>query len=210
MTKNSIIAIIIACLFFLISGWYGQQYYESFKATKAEENSQVLLEKIKTVCKMVTVEGYFSEVYDYKDYWGYDMGPFQKKALMRIKAKVSVGYDMEKMKIDLRQEDKTILLSDLPDPSIIAIDHDFDYYDISEGSFNSFSEEDFNKMSKNAKEKIREQALQSDLMLAAEKQSNQMLGIVEFMAKNAGWKVVYLPKKQEKIEPELFPATHEN
>ena len=68
---------------------------EKFRLT---EQSQVLMEKIKTVAKLVTVEGYFSEVYDYQDYWNYDVSMFRKKALIRVKAKVSVGYDLSKMK----------------------------------------------------------------------------------------------------------------
>ncbi|MBP7184461.1 MAG: DUF4230 domain-containing protein, partial [Saprospiraceae bacterium] len=63
-----------------------------------QESADVLLEKIKYVSKLVTVEGYFSELYNYKDYWQYDWWPFQRKALIRVKAKVSAGYDLSQMK----------------------------------------------------------------------------------------------------------------
>ena len=66
---------------FLINSYF-------FKGHVSTENSQVLLEKIKSVSKVINVEGYFTEVYDYKDYWGYNISFFQKKALVRIKANV--------------------------------------------------------------------------------------------------------------------------
>ncbi len=168
-------------------------YYTSVEVT-AEEQSQVLMEKIKSVTKLVTVEGYFSEIYDYKDYWNYDISPFRKKALIRVKAKVSVGYDLTKMSIEAIPEQKLLIISDLPDPSIISIDHDLDYYDITEGTFNTFSEKDYTMMNRNAKDKIRQAAVSSDLFLAAEEQSNIMLDLVKFMVEGAGWKLQFKPR----------------
>lgn len=173
--------------------WVTKYYYTRFD-TKVEEQSQVLLEKIKTVAKLVTVEGYFSEVYDYKDYWGYNLSPFRKKALVRVKAKVSVGYDLTKMTMKADSKTKTIQISNLPDPTIISIDHDLDYYDITEGTFNSFSAADYNKVNEQAKKYIREQAGESELFIAAEKQGNQILEIVKFMVEGAGWNLEYTPK----------------
>ena len=192
MGKNLIVGLIIiavgAAVFFATS-----YYYTAGKVT-ADEQSQILMEKIKAVTKLVTVEGYFSEIYDYEDYWNYDLSPFRKKALIRVKAKVSVGYDLTKMSIEALPEQKLLIISDLPDPSIISIDHDLDYYDITEGTFNTFSEKDYTTLNKNAKDKIRQAAVSSDLFLAAETQSNNMLDLVKFMVEGAGWKLQFRPK----------------
>ncbi len=174
--------------------FFATSYYYTIGEVTVEEQSQVLMEKIKTVAKLVTVEGYFSEVYDYKDYWSYDISPFRKKALIRVKAKVSVGYDLTKMKIEAIPEQKLLIISDLPDPSIISIDHDLDYYDITEGTFNTFSEKDYTMLNKNAKEKIRQTAISSDLFLAAEEQSNNMLDLIRFMVEGAGWQLKFKPR----------------
>jgi uncharacterized protein DUF4230 len=178
----------------LAAVFMGTRYYYTIGEVTSEEQSQVLMEKIKTVAKLVTVEGYFSEVYSYEDYWGYDISLFQKKALIRVKAKVSVGYDLTKMKIEASPLEKTLIISNLPDPEIISIDHDLDYYDISEGTFNSFSKDDYNKMNASSKEKIREQVGESDIFLAAEKQSNDMLDLIRFMVEGAGWKLKFEPR----------------
>ena len=94
----------------LFGVFWGTRYYYTWDAVSEEERSTVLLERIKTVAKLVTVEGYFSEVYDYKSYWGYDFSPFRKKALVRVKARVSVGYDLDQMKIEAQADRKRILI----------------------------------------------------------------------------------------------------
>ncbi len=176
--------------------FFGTQYYYTIGEVSSEEKSQILLEKIKTVAKLVTVEGYFSEVYSYEDHWGYDISLFQKRALIRVKAKVSVGYDLTKMTVEALPLEKTLVISNLPDPQIISIDHDLDYYDITEGTFNSFSKDDYNKMNAKSKDKIREEVRKSDIFLAAEKQSNDMLDLIRFMVEGAGWNLRYKTRSE--------------
>lgn len=192
------IIILVSILLTFGAGVWLTNYYHTWQEVKVTEESQVLLEKIKTVCKLVTVEGYFSEVYDYEDYWGYDLSFFRKKALLRVKAKVSVGYDLNDIKIETNTEDKTVIISNLPQPEIISIDHDVDYYDLSQGTFNSFSEKDYTMLNKKAKRYIEATALESPLLKSAEKQGNQVLDLVEFMVENMGWTVKY-----EDIKPSL-------
>lgn len=146
--KIILIAAVLAAfiLGILLARWY-------FVRTKpvVTENSTVLLERIKQVAKLVTVEGYFSEIYDYKDYYGYDLSFFRKKALLRVKAKVSVDYDLEKMKITALPDTRTIRINGIPPAEILSIEHDLDYYDLQEGLFNSFSPEDHSKLNANAR-----------------------------------------------------------
>lgn len=185
------ILIVLALILFFGGGVFLTKKYYTWHEIKAKENSQILLEKVKNVYKLVTVEGHFTEVYDYEDYWGYDFSPFRKKALIRVKAKVSIGYDLEKMQIEALPEKKQIIISKLPEPSIISIDHSLDYYDITEGTFNSFTKEDYNKLNANAKEFIMEKATESELLTSAKKQGNQALEMMTFMVESAGWELVY-------------------
>ncbi len=167
------------------------------------EESTILLEKIQSVAKMVTIEGYYSELYRYEDFWGYDWWIFRKKAIMRVKAKVSVGFDLNNLKFDLDKETWTLYIRNVPtEPEIISIDHQIDYYDISQGSFNSFSEKDYNKIQKNAKEMIAKKAATGELMIRAKKQGLELLDLIKFMAEGAGWKVEVesLTPKQDKNE----------
>ena len=165
------------------------------------EESTILLEKIQSVAKMVTIEGYYSELYRYEDFWGYDWWIFRKKAIMRVKAKVSVGYDLNNLKFDLDKESWTLNIRNVPaEPEIISIDHQIDYYDISQGSFNSFSEKDYNRIQKNAKEMIAKKAATGELMIKAKSKGLEILDLIKFMAEGAGWKVEmeFLPQKEHK------------
>ena len=109
---------------------------------------------------------------------------------MRVKAKVSVGFDLNNLKFDLDKETWTLYIRNVPtEPEIISIDHQIDYYDISQGSFNSFSEKDYNKIQKNAKEMIAKKAATGELMVRAKKQGLELLDLIKFMAEGAGWKV---------------------
>ena len=185
-------------------GIVAARYFYQSKEVKITENSDVVLEKVKTVAKLISVEGYFTEVYDYKDYWGYDWSWFRKKALVRVKAKVSVGYDLSQLKIDALPEEKTIVVSNLPEPQILSIDHDLDYYDISQGTFNYFSEADYNRINTNAKKFIEERARESSLLETARKEGNQALELMKFITESAGWKFVLRPQPgQESLEKML-------
>lgn len=188
MAKKILIALGIVAVFAL--GVFVTRYMYETRKIEVQESSDVVLEQIKTVAKLISVEGYFSEVYDYKDYWGYDWSWFRKKALVRVKAKVSVGYDLGQMKIDALPEEKTIVVSNLPKPEILSIDHDLDYYDISEGTFNSFTEADYNRINTNAKKYIEARAQESNLIKTAEEEGNQALELMRFIAESAGWKFV--------------------
>lgn len=200
--NNLLLVISLVAVF--AAGVFVTRWYFKRSEPNVQESGVVLLEQIKQVAKLVTVEGYFSEIYDYQDYYGYDLSLFRKKALLRVKAKVSVGYDLEKMKVTAMPETKTIRLSGIPPAEILSIEHDLDYYDVQEGFFNEFSPEDYNKLNANAKEFIRKKALESDLTKTATAQRNALLETMKFMVESGGWK---LEVEQQQIgpAPDSFP-----
>lgn len=154
------------------------------------ESSTVILNKIEKVVKLVAVEGNISEIYDYKDYYNFDIAPFRKKALVRVNARVSVGYDFEKVNIKVDELSKTITLSNFPEAEILSIDHDLDYYDITQGTFNRFSNEDYNKINTRAKEFVANKARESDLLNAAEEQKQEILDMIRILVKGGGWELI--------------------
>lgn len=171
--------------------YFFQSNLNSFFAQQRTVDGTVLVDQIKEVTKLISIEGYFSEFYENEEYWGYDLSPLRKKALIRVKAKVSVGYDFTNLKIEAFPDEKIIKVSRLPDPEILSIDHDLDYYDITEGSFNNFTEKDFNKMNSEAKAKIEKAALDSDLFGRAEKHSAKIFEMMEAIVKGNGWEIHY-------------------
>ncbi|MBK9490331.1 MAG: DUF4230 domain-containing protein, partial [Haliscomenobacter sp.] len=156
--------------------WIARSVFMPRERVVTQAEASVLLEKMKRVAKLVTVEGYFSELYNHKDYWRYDWWIFRKKALLRVKAKVSVGFDLEGLDIKADTATKTITIKNIPkEPEIISIDHNIDYYDISEGSFNTFTPEDYNKINKKARDLIEQKAKESDLIKQAREQGIEII-----------------------------------
>ncbi len=188
-TRTVLFVLLLAAVFG--GGMYVASWWHARQLQQAHIQSDILLEKVRKVAKLVTVEGHFTELYSHKDFWGYDFSPFRKKALLRINATVQVGYDLEKMQIEMVPAQRKIVISNLPDPEILSIDHSVDYYDIQEGTFNYFTPEDYTAINRKAKEYIREKARQSKLFEMAARQGNEMLELIEFMAASAGWTVEY-------------------
>ena len=161
-----------------------------------QEEVTMLMEKIDQVAKLVTVEGHISEVYDYKDYYGYDWSLFRKKALIRVKAKVSAGYDLENLNIDADPSRKIITIEQLPSAEILSIDHDLDYYDLQEGTFNSFSREDLNQLHKQVKAYVAKIAADSDMMIQAQERGQEMLEMIRYLVEGSGWTFNVVPSKE--------------
>ena len=118
-----------------------------------------------------------------------DFSPFRKKALLRIKAKVSMGYDFTQFHAEADPNKHTITINQLGEPEILSIDHDIDYYDISEGTFNGFSSADYTRLSDEAKNFIRHQAEKSDLKEQATEQGKDLMDLVTMMVEQAGWRL---------------------
>jgi hypothetical protein len=178
-------------LFLLLAGiTAGMWFYlknNLFAAQKAESTTMVL-EKMKTVTKLIAVEGQFSELYNYKESYDYDFfNLFSKKIILRVHAKVSVGYDFEKVNITIDSLSKTVTINELPHPEILSIDHTLDYYDISEGTFNKFTPEEYNMIQKKAKELIAVKAKNTPLLSTAELQKNDYLKMINMALQSGGW-----------------------
>ena len=179
----------------------GVQLYQ-LKNGKEQETrvveASVLLEQVREVCKLVTVEGDFTELYTEKNlrevtlyspiptYW-----EFAKEAIIEVRGRVLVGYDMEQLSIKVDSLNRTVTLSNLPQPDILAIDHELSYRNLEESFFNSFSPEDYTQLNKNAKDALRRKAYESDLLDRAKAEGNTMLEGIRFMVENMGWRLEY-------------------
>lgn len=157
-------------------------------------DSTVIMEKINNVLKLVTIEGQFSEIHKHTEYYGYDIAPFRKKALVRVNANVLVGYDLEKINMQIDEKNREIMIEEIPSPEFLSIAQDVEYYDVSEGLFTSFSPDDYNAIQKIAKNKIIEAARESKLLTKAEKQKDEMLDMLKLTLNSVGWEL-YIKEK---------------
>lgn len=186
MKKIKYILLPIIFLALLAAAWF-LGYKTSFVKQYKKEDVSVMMDRIQKVCKLVAVEGYVSEIYNYKDYYYYDIQLLRKKALIRVKAKVSVGYDFEDIQITTDETTHLITIRDLPPPEILSIEHDLEYYDVDEGTFNNFSEEELTELNKNAKAFVLEKAKESDLFAEAESQKQSFIDALTMIVSASGW-----------------------
>lgn len=158
-----------------------------------EHQSEVLLEKIRSVCKLVSVEGDFAEIYRYENIKERFMSlvTSKKKALMVINAKAHIGYDLKKVEIKADNANKRIILTNFPEPEILSIEPDIQFYDIQSGMFNFFSPNDLTLLNKEAKEHIRDKIPESGLMDTARKEAIQAVLLIEKIVETIGWKLDY-------------------
>ena len=182
--------ILIAVVALFLAFKFGQKL--KWPSPEITESSVVLLEKITKVCKLVTAEGQFAEIYEYNESLRFAKPFFDKKALIRVKATVSVGYDLSKINMTPDEKSHTLVISNIPPVEIISVEHDLDYYDLTEGFFNQFTTTDYNNLNKKAKDYIISQVHKSTLMTAADEKRDELLEIIRYMADQAGWKVVII------------------
>jgi len=197
LSKNFIIGGLILVMLGLV--WFiGYKMAQPNKHISV--SSDVLLESVKNVLKLGTVEGNFSEIYSYTDYNYYDISLLRKKVLIRVKAKVLVGFNLDNLQINIDHQAKKVRLGKIPPAEILAIDHNLDYYDITEGVFNSFGRDDHNMLQRETKGMIRKKAMTSDLFSRAEAELNQHLKVLEDLLKGSGWEIEYNIKRADPIE----------
>ncbi len=182
--------IFLGILIGLAAGVFGTiYYYKNRNEKQLHDQSVILLDKIKQVCKLITVEGEFSELYTHRDEKQLFFKLFQteKRALLIVKAKVMIGFDLTKINIDINPHKKLVELSRFPEPEILSIDSDLEYYDIQKGIINKINEADLTNMNKRSKEFIREKVEQSHLVQIAKDQANDTISLVQQLIESVGW-----------------------
>lgn len=169
------------------------RFNKSKRQQNAQQQSAVLMEKIRSVCKFITVEGDFSEIYHYhnmKDKW-LNLFLGSKKALILIDAKAYVGFDLTKIKMHPDVKNRTIVLTDFPKPELLSIETDFKYYDKKEGWANPFTSTDLTEINREAKQHIVDKVPQSGLYGEASKQALSTVSLMENLVQTIGWKLDY-------------------
>ena len=186
--KNILIAVLIILVSILSVKLFISNIFSKKYTSKVD--SSIVVQRIQKVLKLVTVEGNFSELMNYKDFDYIDFPGFRKDALIRVNAKVSIGYNLENLKISSNEKDKTIVIQQMPAPEILSIDTDIKFENLSTGLFTNFSEAELSKLNSLGKEKIKEKALSTELIKQAEEQKKDMFDLIFYMAKQNGYKIL--------------------
>ncbi len=165
-------------------------FQERQKNEEIHQQSQVLLENVKHLNKMVVAEAYYNEVYSYKDSDKYlfDLLQFDKNAIILVTAKAQISYDLNQMKIRLDSVHKIIHITDIPKEQV-EIFPNIQYYDLQQSSLNQFDKDDLNRINADAIAKIKSHIDLTRLRLKAKKQLLENLQNLYALSKIYGWKV---------------------
>lgn len=180
--------------FFVLGIWASNYFLNTGPSEYTNSSSTVVLQKIDQVSKLVTIEGTFEQMYDeenIREFTFYLPLPskwrFSKTATIRVYGTVLVGYDMEQIEVYADTSRRVIVLTNLPAPSILAVDHEISYENLDESWFNSFQAKDFTALNKNARKVLEEKAKEAKLLEEAQMAGNQVIQAMKFIAESSGW-----------------------
>lgn len=174
--------------------------YKQWKTKKVtKEQSILILEKIKRVCKLVSVEGDFAEIYHYEDVKAkfLKLISSRKKALVVINAKAHVGFDLGKVQMSSNAKTKTVFLTHFPQPEVISVESDINYYDKRDGMFNRFEAADLTDLHTKAKAHILDKIPESGLYNMAKQEALEAIHLIENLVETIGWTLDYSALKIE-------------
>jgi hypothetical protein len=191
---------ILGILIGVVVGWGFVTYFQEIKKKQlVNSQSTILLDKIKTVCKLITVEGDFAEIYHYQDVKQHflKLVSSRKKALLVINAKAYVGFDLSKIVLRADTGKRKIILEQFPQPEVLSIETNLNYYDKTDGLFNKFDAADLTGLHNEAKLHIRDKIPESGLIQAAQREALEAVLLIETIVETIGWKLDYSDLKIE-------------
>jgi len=186
--KIVIVVILIAAVILLF------KYCDFKKDDEADisYNTNLIQQQIVNVGKLVVTEGHFSEVITYKNQQKYlmNMVSFEKKALIVVNADVTVAYDLQKMKYDIDEKNKTITIVSIPKEEI-KISPDIQFYDVEQSKLNPFTGDDYNKINKSVKANLAKKIEKSTLKSNAKNRLISELSKILILTNTMGWTLQY-------------------
>ncbi len=157
------------------------------KSSNTTVQAHIVRDRVEKVMKLVVVEAQYSEIYDYQHFTLADVWPLRKKALVKVQAKVQMGYDFENFNLEIDSLARKVIISDTLTPKILSIEHDLDFYSFENGWFSMINNKDITEMGRKAKDEIRKAAENSDLYLRAEEQKKDLFELLELSLNAVGW-----------------------
>lgn len=180
----------IAALLVLGSIWYFVGKRENKDEIRA--NSAMIQQQIQNVGKLIVTEGYFSQVFTFKNSQNLflDIVTSDKKALVVANAKATVEYDLRQLETRIDEENKTVVITKIPEP-VINIYPEIEYYDVTQDYFNKFEAKDYNKIKNTVTAQFRKKIESSGLKDNAQERLMSELVNIYVLTKSMGWTLMY-------------------
>lgn len=179
-------------------------YYVANKNQETQElkyNTALIQQQITQVGKLIVTEGNFSQVVSYKNTRKnyFDIFSANKKALVIVNAKVTVGYDLRLIQTEIDETTKTLRIIKIPPPEI-NIYPDIEYYDVTQDYFNKFEAQDYNKIKSSVNKLMEKKILESNLKTNAKERLLSELAKIYILTQSMGWTLSYEEEIIESVE----------
>ncbi len=163
--------------------WRTEKNYQS-------EQISLITNGIKNVQKLVVKEAFFSEVYNYQDAdkYFFETLEFQKRAILLVEAKVQVSYDLQQMQVVIDSVHRKVLIKKIPKAEV-SITPKFQYYDLQQSMWNTFSKDDLNTIQESSIDKLVNQVAVAKVKEQAHQQLLQTLQNLFQVTQLVGWTV---------------------
>ncbi|HSI77309.1 MAG TPA: DUF4230 domain-containing protein [Lunatimonas sp.] len=179
-------------------------YFITNKNQETQElkyNTALIQQQITQVGKLIVTEGNFSQVVSYKNTRKnyFDIFSANKKALVIVNAKVTVGYDLRQIKTEIDEATKTVRILNIPPPEL-NIYPDIEYYDVTQDYFNKFEAQDYNKIKHSVNQLMEKKIQESNLMANAKERLLSELAKIYILTQSMGWTLTYEEDIIESVE----------
>ena len=168
-------------------------FFRNVGKDDANTDYYILTNQITKMNKMVVLEQDFSNMQKTKitnKLLGLDALPVSEKEIVIFtKAKAQVSYDLHKMKIEVDSANKKLIIKELPNADI-KIFTDAEITSLDDSFFDRFSEEDFKRITNNARKNAEKTVDQTKLRNEGRKQLLQNLNDIFVLAKALKYEVV--------------------
>lgn len=173
----------------------GGIWFFTAKSTSQEQldtNSAMIQHQIQQVGKLVVTEGYYTQVFNYKNSQKIFLNLVRadKKALIVVNTKATVEYDLRKLQTKIDEESKTLTILNIPEP-VINIYPEFEYYDVTQDYLNQFEGKDYNKIKTSITAQVRKKIEESDLKKDGQERLISELFNLYILTKSLGWTLQY-------------------
>lgn len=168
-------------------------FFKNFGKDEANTDYYILTNQISKMNKMVVLEQDFSSMQKTKitsKLLGLDVLPSsQKELVIFTKAKAQVSYDLHKMKLEVDSANKKLIIKELPNADI-KIFTDAEISSLDDSFFDRFTQEDFKRITTNAKKNAEKTVDQTKLRNEGRKQLLQNLNDIFVLAKALKYEVI--------------------
>ena len=168
-------------------------FFKNFGKDEANTDYYILTNQISKMNKMVVLEQDFSSMQKTKitsKLLGLDVLPSsQKELVIFTKAKAQVSYDLHQMKLEVDSANKKLIIKKLPNADI-KIFTDAEISSLDDSFFDRFTQEDFKRITTNAKKNAEKTVDQTKLRNEGRKQLLQNLNDIFVLAKALKYEVI--------------------